>query len=104
MSDAAAVLRATAEAAQMARRCNCVIDVTVGKSRGQGEVHVKIEPIGPAEVEMEDAPTLLIPPGDEAADIDDQAEPNGRPPTNRPGRASEQPAKAADDAEGPAEA
>jgi hypothetical protein len=95
MSDAAAVLRATAEAAQMARQCNCVIDVKVGKSRGQGEVHVKIEPIGPAEVVMEDAPTVLIPPSEQVPDADDLAQANG---------ASGQPASSDDEADQAAEA
>ena len=61
MSDAAAVLRATAEAAQMARVHGCVIEVKVGKSRGQGEVYVKIVPTGDAQVELADAPTVIVP-------------------------------------------
>jgi hypothetical protein len=61
MNDAAAVLRATAEAAQMARVHGCVIEVKVGKSRGQGEVYVKIVPTGEAQVALADAPTVILP-------------------------------------------
>ena len=61
MTDAAAVLRATAEAAQMARVHGCVIEVKVGKTRGQGEVYVKIVPTGEAQVQLADAPTVVVP-------------------------------------------
>ncbi|MGN6379138.1 MAG: hypothetical protein ACTHNU_09325 [Gaiellales bacterium] len=61
MTDAAAVLRATAEAAQMARVYGCVIEVKIGKTRGQGEVYVKIVPTGEAQVELADAPTVIVP-------------------------------------------
>jgi hypothetical protein len=61
MTDAAAVLRATAEAAQMARVHGCVIEVKVGKTRGQGEVYVKIVPTGEANIELADSPTVILP-------------------------------------------
>jgi hypothetical protein len=62
MADYAEVIRATAELCQYARLYACTVDIQIGRSRGQGEVHVTVTPSGIATVDQADLPTTIVAP------------------------------------------